>query len=450
MIRTAVLLALASSLAAAAAYTGAAWDSERRREVTVLPTAPDGLFEPGTPPSFIVVVQHRATSASWQLRRQGLTTVCASGTAEPGTNGSFRIAPPADRLRPGFYDMVVQIDVGAEKPIETRAGFGWQIDEARLSTPKPDDHAAFWAARQAELAGVPVDLRIEDGWTRYDAAAINRYNVEHAWQPPRPYPAGERYAEVEVAKLSFASVGGTRIHAWFTRPVGTGPFPGVLVLPGAGNRWRPMPLEHARQGFAALDIQVHGEPVDLPNDRYAKLDRDDPTDPERLRHTAIYLHALRACAVLAELPSVDASRLALDGSSQGGRLAIVVAAWDPRPRAVVAQLTHFAGRSHGVWAKEQNRARRDGLDSDPDASAAVPHGEAMLDVLHLAPAVRVPVFLNAGLDDDVSPPETIVALRRALSGPTTLVTMPAHGHEPVIAADRLAWAFLHHQLAAGP
>jgi cephalosporin-C deacetylase-like acetyl esterase len=57
-----------------------------------------------------------------------------------------------------------------------------------------------------------------------------------------------------------------RVYGWLATPKGNGPFPVMLVHPGAGFAARPRPLEHARHRYLSLDIQVHGQDVDL--DKY--------------------------------------------------------------------------------------------------------------------------------------------------------------------------------------
>jgi len=59
------------------------------------------------------------------------------------------------------------------------------------------------------------------------------------------------------------------VYGWLSKPAGPGKFPAMLVLPGAGFAARPRPLEHARHGYVALDIQIHGQDVDLKE--YPKL-----------------------------------------------------------------------------------------------------------------------------------------------------------------------------------
>ena len=82
---------------------------------------------------------------------------------------------------------------------------------------------------------------------------------------PADYDAeGHKVEEVESCKISFAGPDGGRVYAWLAKPKGPGPFPAMLVLPGAGFAARPRPLEHARHGYLAIDIQIHGQDVDLP------------------------------------------------------------------------------------------------------------------------------------------------------------------------------------------
>jgi cephalosporin-C deacetylase-like acetyl esterase len=222
-----------------------------------------------------------------------------------------------------------------------------------------------------------------------------------------------------------------------------GPFPALLVLPGAGNIPRPAPVEHARHGYAALDIQVYGNPVDAGHYDLA-LDEKGLTQISQFPHLAIYLHALQAARTLKLLPGVDSGRMAVLGGSQGGRLSLITAAFDPSFKAVVAAIPHYGYLPWRRWVDEQNEAKSNGGDGFA-ASAhqpGSPAAQGYLDILNFAPLVRCPVLMNAGLADPTSPPTTIFAVYDRLAGPKKLIPLPNCGHDWRPAFDRYAWRWL--------
>jgi len=94
----------------------------------------------------------------------------------------------------------------------------------------------------------------------------------------------------------------------------------MLILPGSGFAARPQPLEHARRGSLALNIQIHGQEVDLP--KYGKLpgyNGDFVFDPvEGYYYYNIYLRCLEAVRCLTSRTDLDANRIEVVGGSQGG------------------------------------------------------------------------------------------------------------------------------------
>ena len=228
----------------------------------------------------------------------------------------------------------------------------------------------------------------------------------------------------------------------------------MLVLPGAGFAPRPMPLEHARHGYLALDIQIHGQEVDLP--QYEKLpgyyDRIRYEPPTAHYYHQVHLHCVQAVTYLCSRPDVDPKRIAVVGGSQGGRLGVVLAGLDPRVKALVACITHYANQTYLEWADAANRAkpRLAGMaHAGPPPLADTPKYRCMgyYDVMSFAPDVRCPVLMNAGLIDRVSPPVGIYAVYRLLgTRDKTLVPLPGLAHDWSAEFDRRAWRWLDERL----
>lgn len=269
------------------------------------PTQPDFMFN-GATIQIICQPIHRALSLHWELSRNFVKTPLASGSTAGQMDNSFTIDIPTTPLTPGFYDLVVHLALTETQTVTGTTTFGWHADEETLYPLVPDDFLAFWQQALKKLDDVPLDVRLEHQFT-LSGDAIGQYNIEHAGLPERYDPEGEKYSEVEVSKVDFTSPCGGRVFGWFAKPVGPGPFPGMLVLPGGGPGARPAPVEHARHGYAALDIEAHGNFVDLAT--YPPYPEMVYETPEQYWHYEVYLNAVQAVTALSTMPGVDATRI---------------------------------------------------------------------------------------------------------------------------------------------
>lgn len=398
----------------------------------------------------------RSLALHWTLARNCFTTPFRSGAGEPLPGNKFRLRLATAGLLPGFYDLRVQVDAGLAKPIDAICTFGWKVASIPPAAPRPADFAAFWARGLEQLKQVPLVATTEPMQV-FSRAEIDAYNTAHACLPPDFDPTGHKVEEVESCKISFAGIGGIRIHAWLAKPKGPGPFPTMLVLPGGGVSPRSRPLEHARHGYLAIDIQIHGQDVDLakyPAMLGYSVPEDivfAPIDAHYARN--MYLNVVQAVNYLASRSDVDATRIVAVGGSQGGRLSVVVAGLDPRIRAIVPAIPHFANQPYRLWADACNRASppRDGMDVagiPPIIDSPEARCYSYYDPMNFAPGIRCPVFMNCGLIDAVSPPANAWAAFQAMpSTNKTFVPLPGFGHDWSAEFDRRALRWLDRVLA---
>ncbi|HEX4139861.1 MAG TPA: acetylxylan esterase [Candidatus Methylacidiphilales bacterium] len=413
----------------------------------VAPGQDDFLFAGPGAPRIVCIPGKRAIALEWSLARNCVETPFLRGTGAARFDNGFTIDVPAEGLEPGFFDLRVSLRLTDAETLEGRTTFGWRHEEMGVHPLRPEDFDEFWSRGLAKIDAVPPQPVVTLERT-LQGKEIGLYNVQHAALPENYDPEGAKCDEVEVYRVRFASCDGATVEGWFAKPVGPGPFPGLLVLPGAGNNARPAPVEHARHGYATLDVQVHAQPVDAAS--YTPAPDDSPvTRPEEKNHYAIYLHAVQAARALPLLPGVDRERLAVLGGSQGGRLTVVVAALDPSFRAAVPAIAHFAYMPwlHGVMALNARKSPGDGAFTPAAEVSTALRVDSYFDVLNFAPRVRCPVLMNAGLTDRVSPPTGIFAIYRALPGEKELVPLPNIAHDWAPAFDRYAWRWLERTLA---
>jgi len=399
----------------------------------------------------------RSVSLHWTLSRNLFRQPFLSGDAEALPANRFLIHIPSSKLRPGFFDIHVSLDDGESAPIAGICTFGFKVNEMPLPINRPADFTEFWARAKRELSQIP--LAAEQGNVRkFSSAEINAYNLAHASLPADYDPTGHRCEEVEAFKVGFNSVKAMRIRGWLAKPPGSGPFPAMLVLPGAGFNPRPIPLEQARHGFLALDIQVHGQDVDQATYERPPMSLGDKLfdPPDANYNRCIYLNELQGVNYLASRPDVDKTRIVVVGGSQGGGGAVVVAALDPRIAAVVAGIPFFGDRPYVKWSESANAANPpiDGMDRDgPPALPNTSEGRGLpyYDVMNFAPDVRCPTMMNAGLIDPTSSPTSVFVIYRSIgSTDKRFVPLPGLGHDWSAEFDREAWRWLDQVLKLSP
>lgn len=382
----------------------------------------------------------RFVRGTWVLHRNLGQDSVLSGSCDQASDTTLRVALPLEKLDPGFYDLQVKLMVDDGQEVKGSTTIGWQVDKIPAAQKVPEGFTEFWHKIEADIRVLPLNLLVEKVQT-LRGAEIDTYNRTHASLPGNYDPEGSVSNEVEVYKISFDSPNGGRVYAWFAKPAGDGPFPGLLVLPGAGNNARPAPVEQARHGWAALDVQIHGFPVDYPV--YPPPASFKPTSPDHHEGFAIYRNALMAVNALATLPGVNPERLAACGGSQGGRLTVVVTALDDRVRAGVAAITHYAGIPWVRWSAEPPKTRLPAAEADnTDVSF-----DAWYDVANFAPLVKSPMLFNVGLIDRVSPPTGIQKLYLRLPGDKQIIYLPNMAHDWSPAFDRLAWKWLNQKIS---
>ncbi len=405
----------------------------------------------------------RCNFLKWSLHRNMVNTPFMTGVLPDQPGALFYLDIPTDKLIPGFYDLRVELDTGVpankekdrllKRPAVGVSTFGWKIEEMKLAENRPADFKAFWDKAKDELKSVDLAPKDETEKKVYDKKGIAEYNTSSACLPPDYDPTGHKFETVESWKISFAGPEkDTRVYAWLAKPEGNGPFPAMLVLPGAGFNARPRPLEHARHGFLTIDMQVHGQDVDLEGkypqvEGYYKGQVFEPAN--QYYYYNIHKRILLALEYLAKRPDVDAKRIVVVGGSQGGRLGVVAAGLSDRVAALVACIPHFANAPHRMWVSEMNRTKKDGMNltgAPPSGDTPEARGTAYFDPMNYAQDIKCPVLFNAGNIDPVSPAYSAWAPFLRIKGDKTMIWLPGLGHDWSSGFDRLAWKWLAEKL----
>jgi len=379
------------------------------QELLVTSRKPEGVYAVGEKIHWRAELKGAPTSGVTSLRfalKKGGLTVIRSGSLDlKGGVGELEAALD----EPGT--ILAEFEVALPKgKVRALAGAAVAPDKIQRSAPPPGDFDAFWKAKLAELAAVPVNPVLEAG----DGGN----------------PAVDYY------KIRMDNIRGSHIYGQLARPGREGRFPALLIVAWAGVYGLPKAnvVSQAEKGWLALNIMAHDLPFDKPEDFYKQAAQTTlrdyvaigNDDREQCYFLRMYLSCYRAADYLAGRPDWDGRVLAVTGTSQGGLQAILTAAIHPKVTALMANVPAGCDRT-GPWV-----GRAAGW---PGWYAHAPNGDKItevsryFDMMNFAPRVGCPALVSLGLLDTACPPAGVLATCNQFQGPREIVIMPLSGHQ---------------------
>lgn len=245
----------------------------------------------------------------------------------------------------------------------------------------------------------------------------------------------------ECFDLYFTGVGGARIHAKYLRPrAHTRPHPAVLKFHGyawnAGD-WCDK-LSYAAMGFcvAALDCRGQGGlsedsgGVKGPTLR-GHIIRGLEDSPEKMLFRQIYLDTAQLANIVMSFPEVDENRVCTAGESQGGALALVCAALEPRivkSAPVHPYLSDFKRYWH-LDAQDEIKEYFRFFDPLHEREDDIFTKLGYIDIQNLVKRIKGEVMLTTGLLDKVCPPSTQFAAYNKIRAKKQLLLYHDYAHE---------------------
>ncbi len=264
----------------------------------------------------------------------------------------------------------------------------------------------FWNAQLAELANVPIDPVLE-------FEEENQYITSY--------------------EVSLATVNNRRVYGYVSIPKGPGPFPAVLTLPSFGDNAgmvEPDQTTAERGGAIGMTISIHNVPADEKDD--FAYQPDVITNPDSLYYKLSILAAVRAIDYIFSRNDFDGESLAVNGTSQGGGLATIVAGLDQRVKLLVYSNSALA-QHHGLHHDQASGFpyylnRSNAINSSAEHIAATLAATKYIDALYFAQRFTGPSLGFTGLLDTICPTSTVIATYNQLRGPKTLGLYPNLDH----------------------
>jgi cephalosporin-C deacetylase len=299
--------------------------------------------------------------------------------------------------------------------------FDKPLAELRRYKPRrdePRDFDAFWNRTLAEARRHPLNAtfqRVEAGLTT-----------------------------IESFDVTFAGFGGQPIKAWLNLPrQRTGKLPCVVSYLGyGGGRGFPTDwLLWASAGYAELVMDTRGQgsgwgkgdtPDDVGSDpHFPGYMTRGVLNAETYYYRRVFTDGVRAVEAAQSHPAVDARRIAVTGGSQGGGIAIAVAALSPAVRVAMPDvpfLCHYR-RATEIQAtmpyEEISKfclVHRDKVDT-------VFRTLSYFDGVNFATRAKARALFSVALMDEICPPSTVFAAYNYWRGPKHIIVYQYNHHE---------------------
>jgi cephalosporin-C deacetylase len=303
-----------------------------------------------------------------------------------------------------------------------------QLKEYQGITPCPGDFDDFWDKALQELDATKPNVELKP------VDVLGNINAE-------------------LFDLWFTGVGGARVYAKYLRPKGATKAPAVLQFHGysaSSGDWHDK-LNFVSQGFAVVALDCRGQgglsednSQVVGNTREGHLIRGLDGPPEKLLFRQIFLDTAQLARIVMAQPEIDPTRVASLGGSQGGALALVCAALEPRIRKC-ASVFPFLSDYRRVWEMDLAKDAYSDLKQyfrrfDPlhERADEIFTKLGYIDIQNLMPRIKADVLMGITLMDNICPPSTQFAAYNKITSKKESLIFRDFGHEGLpILGDRI-------------
>lgn len=405
-----------------------------RVQVEVTCDRPDWLYAVGEPVRFTI----KAVAGGVPLADAAVTYSVGAEmmpaekkTGRTSNSGTLTIEGGTLQV-PGFLRCSATIDHNG-RTYRALATAGIAPEMIKPTQSDPYDFDAFWSQAKAELAALPIDARLT----------------------PLPEESDDKVEVFQVSLQNISTPPGrtSRFYGILCVPRGEGPFPAMMIPPGAGIRRLTADKARAAEGFITLQVGVHGVPVTLASELYGALGGAIGNYPtihleyrDRYYFRRVFMGCLRANEYLRTHAKWDGRNLIALGGSQGGFLSIVTTALDPKVTAIVAAFPAYcdvSGYAHGRaggWPGMRFLA-----DAKEPAREAKLANTAYYDAVNFARRIKVPGHYGWGFNDETCPPTSMYSAYNVITAPKKLTIVKEMGHPrvPELTAAEHDWLQQH-------
>ena len=269
-----------------------------------------------------------------------------------------------------------------------------------LATPRPTDFDAFWEAKLAAQAKIPIHAELT------------------------PVPTDVPGVEMNMFVLDAL---GSKAHGYVAKPAREGKFPAMVQLQYAGVYAlnARADAQRAAEGWLMINVDSHDK---LPSEALGDVPRNyatiGNTDREKSYFLSMYLRDSRALDYLMTRSDWDGKTIVLTGGSMGGQQSIVLAGL--RPEKITAVLVCVPA---GADSTGDLHGRKAGYPNWPSDNSATMSASRYFDIINFASRIQAPVMAGMGFIDTISPPAGIWTMLNQISSAKEPLPMIESEHD---------------------
>jgi len=269
-----------------------------------------------------------------------------------------------------------------------------------LSTPRPEDFDAFWDAKLAAQAKLPINAVLTPADTDVPGVEMNMFVLDAL---------------------------GSKAHGYIAKPAREGKFPALIQLQYAGVYAlnARADAQRAAEGWLVVNVDSHDK---LPSDPSGNIPRNyqtiGNTDREKSYFLNMYLRDSRALDYLLSRPDWDGKTIVLTGGSMGGQQSLVLAGLRPEKISAVLVCVPAGADTNGDL-----HGRKAGYPNWPSENADAMKTALYFDTVNFALRIQAPVMAGMGFIDTTSPPAGVWTMLNQIPGAKEPLPMIESDHD---------------------
>ena len=274
----------------------------------------------------------------------------------------------------------------------TRIGF---------SIPRPEDFDAFWGAKLAEQAKVPINAALAPVETDVPGVELNIFTLDAL---------------------------GSKAHGYVAKPAREGKFPALIQLQYAGVYAlnARANAQKAADGWLVLNVDSHDKsPAEASGGIPRNYATVGNTDREKSYFLQMYLRDSRVLDYLLTRSDWDGKTVVLTGGSMGGQQSLVLAGLRPETKFSAVLVCVPAGSD----TNGDLHGRKAGYPNWPSDNADVMKTALYFDPVNFASRIQAPVMAGIGFIDTISPPAGIWTMLNQIPGAKEPLPMIESEHD---------------------
>ncbi|HRV89634.1 MAG TPA: acetylxylan esterase [Prolixibacteraceae bacterium] len=327
-----------------------------------------------------------------------------------------------DLPAPGFYRCTAWAEKEGIKGEEVKFNIGYEPEKIVSPVDTLPGFAEFWKTTRAELDQVKPDFRMT--LLKEKSGTVR-----------------------DLYQVTMQSFGNVTIEGFYAVPKVPGKYPVIISYMGYGSDpW--LPGGDYNPDFAEFVLSTRGQGIQKAANTYGDWILHGLDSKENYYYRGAFMDLVRAIDFVVSRPEVDPEKIVAEGGSQGGAFTLAACALDHRIKAAAPTIPFLSDYpDYFKIAPWPASAFVGYLKEHPEKTwDEIYPLLSFFDVKNLAPMIRCPILMAAGLQDDVCPPHTNFAAYNQITSEKKYYVFPDQGHSVPQTWNDIRMAFFREKL----